>query len=92
MTTTDYLTQLIKDVETVRTNLNAQGVTTEPTETLTTLAPKIGNISQDLSTTIYMQLYDLVECIEGHALYDANNYTEEKINKVDNLLEILGRD
>ena len=81
MTTADYLTQLVKDVETVRTNLNAQGVTTESTETLTTLAPKIGNISQDLSTTVYMQLYDLVECIEGHALYDANNYTEEEINK-----------
>ena len=39
-----------------------------------------------------MQLYDLVECIEGYALYDANNYTEEEINKVDNLLELLGRD
>ena len=92
MTTADYLTQLVKDVEAVRTNLNAQGVTTESTETLTTLAPKISSISQDLSTAVYMQLYDLVECIEGHALYDANNYTEEEINKVDNLLELLGRD
>lgn len=92
MTTADYLTQLIKDVETVRTNLNAQGVTTESTETLTTLAPKISSISQDLSTAVYMQLYDLVDCIEGRISYNDINYTEEEIAKVNNLLELLGRD
>lgn len=92
MTTADYLAQLVKDVESVRTNLNAQGVVTESTDTLTTLAPKIKSIGQDLSTALYMQLYDLVECIEGRALYDVSNYTEEEIAKVDDLLELLGRD
>lgn len=90
MTTADYLTQLVKDVETVRTNLNAQGVTTESTETLTTLAPKINSISQDLSTAIYMRLFDLSDTLTGKIFMFSFNYTEYEVTKVDALLNILG--
>ena len=90
MTTADYLTQLVKDVETVRTNLNAQGVTTESTETLTTLAPKINSISQDLSTATYMQLFDLFELYNNNRPINEQDYTSNEVNKVDELINILG--
>ena len=90
MTTADYLTQLVNDVETVRNNLNAQGVITEPTETLTTLAPKISNIGDDLSTVVYMKLYDLPDALSGKTFIFSFNYTEYEVAKVDALLNILG--
>ena len=90
MTTADYLTQLVKDVETVTTNLNAQGVTTESTETLTTLAPKIGSISQDLSTATYMQLFDLFELYNNNRPINEQDYTSNEVDKVDKLINILG--
>lgn len=90
MTTADYLTQLVKDVETVRTNLNAQGVITEPTETLTTLATKIGDIGEDLGTVVYMRLFDIVELFNNHRRINESDYTAEEVEKVDELINILG--
>ena len=89
MTTADYLTQLVKDVEAVRTNLTAQGVVTEPTETLTTLAPKIGNIGDDLGTVVYMRLFDLPDALNGNNRMWSFNYTDVEVDKVDNLINIL---
>ena len=91
MTTADYLTQLVKDVETIRTNLNAQGVTTESTETLTTLAPKINSISQDLSIAIYMRLFDLPAMLYGTIVYESY-YDEAHIAAIEELLNQLGGD
>ena len=91
MTTADYLTQLVKDVETVRTNLNTQGVITEPTETLTTLAPKINSISQDLGTATYMRLFDLSAALYGATTYESY-YDEAHIAAVEELLNQLGGD
>ena len=92
MTTADYLTQLVKDLDTVRTNLNAQGVVTEPTETLTTLAPKISSIGQDISTVTYMRLFDLSASLIGKHKYKESDYTQSEINKVDTIIDVLGRD
>lgn len=92
MTTADYLTQLVKDVETVRTNLNAQGVVTESTDTLTTLAPKIKDIGGDLGTAVYMRLFDLSASLIGKHKYKESDYTQSEINKVDTIIDVLGRD
>lgn len=92
MTTADYLTQLVKDVEAVRTNLNAQGVATEPTETLTTLAPKIGSIGDDPGSVFYMKLFDTTEAIIGKHICVDSDYTSDEVAKVDALIDILGRD
>lgn len=90
MTTADYLTQLVKDVETVRTNLNAQGVITEPTETLTTLAPKINSISAEIATVTYMRLYDLEITCDTGATVPEYCYNKHYVDKVDALLNELG--
>lgn len=91
MKTADYLAQLVKDVETVRTNLSAQGVATEPSETLTTLAPKINNIGQDISTVTYMRLFDLPAVLYGTIIYESY-YNEAHVIAVEDLLNQLGGD
>ena len=92
MTTADYLAQLVKDVESVRTNLNAQGVVTEPTETLTTLAPKISSIGQDISTATYMRLFDMYFALLGRKTINEADYTESEVNKLESLMDTLGGD
>lgn len=90
MTTADYLTQLVKDVETVRTNLNERGVVTDPTETLTTLAPKINDIGEDLETVVYMKLFDLLELFDSDRPIKESYYTKTEVDKVESLLNFLG--
>lgn len=91
MKTADYLAQLVKDVETVRTKLESQGVVTEPAETLTTLAPKIGAIGSDLGTVVYMRLSDLPTVLYGATVYESY-YNEAHVAAVEDLLNQLGGD
>ena len=90
MKTSDYLNQLVKDTNQLKANLVEMGAEVTEDDNLTTCVPKVLDLSSDLPTKVYIQLYELPEAIEGNRKLHSFMYDDYEVSRVDALLEKLG--
>lgn len=90
MKTSDYLNQLVKDTNQLKANLIEMGAEVSESDNLTTCVPKVLNLSSDLPTKVYIQLYELPDAIKGNKKLHSFMYGDYEVNRVDALLEKLG--
>lgn len=86
-TTSDYIRQLEIDKSNMAKNLENQGLSIENTETFTEMVPKIMMIG---TVEDYMRIADLQAIYTSNRPYSEDDYTDEEVNKVTTLIQILG--
>lgn len=90
MKTSDYLNQLVKDTNQLKANLIEMGAEVSESDNLTTCVPKILDLSSDLPTKVYIQLYELPDSIQGKRGLLKCMYDDSEVSNVDMLIEKLG--